>query len=588
MTGERLRQAADIFAIVILLAVAAVAALTFRDYGLGWDDFTHAQYGDLLLAYYGSGLRDQRALHFVNLYYYGGGFDMAAALLAKALPLGLFETRRLCGAIVGILGLIATWRIARRAGGPLAGVVGLALLASCPLYIGHMYMNAKDAPFAAAMALLILALMRICDEYPKPSAGAVIMFGIGLGLAFGSRVLGVLSALYLLPALALIVWIEARRGAVEQQRSNALSCRPGRSAAESRDPLIPEPAAAWVPDRAFGASGTTALETGTTALRHAAGRFGHLVLRLLPGLVLAYAVMALVWPWSVVNPLDPILALEYFSRFFEKPWQELFGGVLISAPDMPRRYVPTLLALKLPELMLALGTIGLVGAFVAAARRAVPLRRRAMLLTLALAAVVPVAITVMLRPAMYNGIRHFLFVLPALAALGGLAAAWIIDWLRTRRLALALAAAVLAIGLISPIVEMVRLHPYEYTSFNHVAGGVRGAAKNYMLDYWGLSFKQASQALLDWLAARDETPPKRQWTIAVCGPHPPAEVALGPRFEATWDAKGADFAMMLGTFYCAKLDAPVIAEIAREGVPYATVYDIRGRDVGNILTQPPP
>jgi hypothetical protein len=211
-----------------------------------------------------------------------------------------------------------------------------------------------------------------------------------------------------------------------------------------------------------------------------------------------------------------------------------------------------------------------------------------MLLTLALAAVVPVAITVMLRPAMYNGIRHFLFVLPALAALGGLAAAWIIDWLRTRRLALALAAAVLAFGLISPIVEMVLLHPYEYTSFNHLAGGVCGAAKNYMLDYWGLSFKQASQALLDWLAARGETPPKRQWTIAVCGPHPPAEVALGPRFEATWDAKGADFAMMLGTFYCAKLDAPVIAEIAREGVPYATVYDIRGRDVGNILTQPPP
>ena len=38
----------------------------------------------------------------------------------------------------------------------------------------------------------------------------------------------------------------------------------------------------------------------------------------------------------------------------------------------------------------------------------------------------------------------------------------------------------------------------------------------------------------------------------------PAEVALGPRFKATWDAKGADFAMMRGTFYCARLDAPLI------------------------------
>ena len=61
-----------------LLAIVAVIALaTFRDYGLSWDDYTHAEYGDLLLAFYASGFTDQRALSFVNLYYYGGGFDLA-------------------------------------------------------------------------------------------------------------------------------------------------------------------------------------------------------------------------------------------------------------------------------------------------------------------------------------------------------------------------------------------------------------------------------------------------------------------------------------------------------------------------------
>ncbi len=58
-----------------LLLVIAVAA-TFRDYGLGWDDYTHSQYGDLLLKLYGSGFTDRRALSFDNLYFYGGGFDM--------------------------------------------------------------------------------------------------------------------------------------------------------------------------------------------------------------------------------------------------------------------------------------------------------------------------------------------------------------------------------------------------------------------------------------------------------------------------------------------------------------------------------
>ena len=63
-----LDQIADRVAIVVLTVVAVVAALIFRDYGLGWDDFTHAQYGDLLLSFYASGFADKRALSFVNLY----------------------------------------------------------------------------------------------------------------------------------------------------------------------------------------------------------------------------------------------------------------------------------------------------------------------------------------------------------------------------------------------------------------------------------------------------------------------------------------------------------------------------------------
>ena len=39
--------------------------------------------------------------------------------------------------------------------------------------------------------------------------------------------------------------------------------------------------------------------------------------------------------------------------------------------------------------------------------------------------------------------------------------------------------------------------------------------------------------------------------------------------------------MMLGVFYCAKLDAPVLVEVERDGVLYARVYDIRGRTINN-------
>lgn len=528
---------ADRAAVGVLIAVAVVAVLTFRDYGLGWDDYTHSQYADLLLAFYRSGLRDRRAFDFVNLYYYGGGFDMAAALAAKISPFTLFETRRLAGAIVGILGMIATWRLGRRIGGPWAGVAALALIATCPLYVGHMFMNPKDAPFAAAMALFLLALTRAFAEYPRPRAGTIALFGTGLGLAIGSRILGFFAGLYALPAFLLIAIVEARRDGA----------------------------------------------------RAAAGRMVRFALWLLPALVLGYAIMALIWPWAALSPLNPLVAVEYFSKFFEKPWQELFGGALIAAPDMPRSYVPTLMALKLPVLLLLLGFGGALGAFVACARRALDVRERASLLALALAGTLPIAVTVIERPAMYNGIRHFVFLLPPLAALGGLAAVWLFEHaLRRRHFALGAATALFLAGLASPVFDMVRLHPYEYTHFNHLAGGVRGAAKNYMLDYWGLSLKQASDALRAWLASHGEQPKNKTWMVAVCGPHPPAEVALGNQFETTWNPKGADFAMMLGTFYCARFDAPVITTIERDGVVYARVYDIRGRNFDSVLTQPPP
>ncbi len=132
---------------------------------------------------------------------------------------------------------------------------------------------------------------------------------------------------------------------------------------------------------------------------------------------------------------------------------------------------------------------------------------------------------------------------------------------------------------------MVRIHPYEYSYFNHLAGGVAGAQHRYMLDYWGLALKQASQGLLARLKG-EAKPAGRRWKIAVCGPHRSPQVELGPDFETTWDPHGADFAMMLGVFYCAKLDAPVLFEVRRAGVLYARVYDIRGRSIDTLLNPP--
>src|SRR5438128_8643389 len=240
----------DDLALIVLAATGLIASLTFRDYGLGWDDYTHAEYADLLLRMYGSGFRDTAALSFANLFMYGGGFDMAAALLHKIIPLELFETRRLLGAIVGLIGLAVTWRLARRVGGPLAGLAALLLLALCPTYYGHMFMNPKDAPFAVAMVILMLGLVRLAEEYPSPSPRTILIVGLGAGLSVGSRVLGGLALVY-----ALVGFV----------------------------PLFVD-------------------EIRSVGTREALHRFAHVLYVLLPGLVLGYLIMGLLWPWSIIEP----------------------------------------------------------------------------------------------------------------------------------------------------------------------------------------------------------------------------------------------------------------------------------------------
>jgi hypothetical protein len=525
----------DRLALALIIVAAVIALATFRDYGLGWDDYAHSEYGDLLVAFYASGFADERALSFVNLYRYGGGFDLMAALAAKLLPFTVFETRRLMGAAVGLVGLIVVWRSGRRVGGPLAGLIALILLATCPLYVGHQFMNAKDGPFAVAMAILLLGLLRAFAQYPRPSPVTVALTGLGFGLAIGSRIMGGFGAIQALGALALLYAATARRDG-------------------------------WYP---------------------ASGALARFALIMTPALALAVAVIALVWPWVVTDPLNLFRAVAYFSHFFEEPWRELFDGRLILVPDMPRSYVPTLLALKLPEIFIVLGLCGAAGALIAALRRDVAPNRRAMLLLVGLAALLPIAVTVLARPAMYNGIRHFVFVTPPLAVLGGIAGAWLFERIRKRTPIAALAAILFAAGVASPVIEMVRLHPYEYTHFNRIAGGVAAARERYMLDYWALSFKQASLGLKAKIAALGLTkPPDRRWKLATCGPHRSPQVELGTDFETTWDPRNADFALMLGEFYCARLDAPVWVEIARAGAVYARVYDIRGRAYETLLTQP--
>lgn len=523
----------DDLARALLLGLLILASLTFLSYGVSTDEEVQHIYGKKLLSYYLSGFQDRSAFHFKDLYLYGGLFDMLVAMLVHISPFEEYETRHLLCALVGVLGIAGTWRYARLLAGPRAGFVAAALLALSGVYYGAMFNNTKDVPFAAGMVWTLYFGTRILKQLPKPSRSAVLKFGLVLGLTLAIRVGAVLSVFYLMVATliyyALIMRQEGVRWALQDLR--------------------------------------------------------HTVVALLPAIPVAYALMALFWPWAVQKPLNPLEALRVVSHF-PIDIQTLFMGQMVHSNDPPALYLPVYLAVKLPEAVLLGVAVSVVmavvwllrgrwrhtGAFIAV--RYVPL---------ALSAFLPILLFMLMRPSVYNGIRHFLFLVPPMVVLAGIAAdrLWSISERAGRAFGQAFAASLTVIAVVYAW-QLGTMHPNQYVYYNQLVGGVKGADGRYELDYWGNSMHEAIQELIEFVEREnDGNPPPRQYTLTVCGNTLAVRFELPPwlrlvnGIEPDW--RKADFFLAFTQVKrCPSLlDGHPIFEIAADDVPLTVVKDRR-------------
>jgi hypothetical protein len=284
--------------------------------------------------------------------------------------------------------------------------------------------------------------------------------------------------------------------------------------------------------------------------------------------------MIVFWPWAALSPLNPLRALQMFSRF---PFDAnvLFEGALVPARHLPASYLPVQFMLRSPESLL-------VGLALAAAWSCIALRGtlrrllelpRLQLVAVVFAALFPFAYFVVMRPVAYNGMRHFLFVIPPLTVLAALAFDRALDLkLPALRSSVALG---LALAAVSQVSSLVRLHPDQYTYFNWLAGGTRGAHGRYELDYWGTSLEEATDLLVDEL--EDDIPAAhRPYKVYVCG-----NVWSASTFFPKWlvpveRVEQADFQIAIDNFFCKHAaGSRRIAEVEREGAVLSYVEDLR-------------
>lgn len=452
--------------IFLLLAFNILIGLfVFHDYGYSWDEPLFYDYGDALGYAYSP--RQWFSENFDLERSFGSSGDdhktrgPAYLLLARE-PVYLLETLQLDRAsawhlinfLFFQLGVYFLYRLALRWIRPTAALAASALFSWQPLLWGHAFINPKDPPFLVFFLASVCLGFEMVDDLGsetsnKKKFSSVVFPAILLGITTSIRVLGPLA--------------------------------------------------------------------GLLVLGYALLKFGRQFFALLPVWILYGAVAILTmfatWPFLWEEPITNFV--NVFRLMSDNPTtlSVLFGGEVYRAGELPRRYIPLMLATTLTEPVWPLFFVGVMIGYFRLFKQSRALARdpqstdssdawrslrssldlstiRNNLASLTLALiwfVVLLAYILLRRPATYDGMRHFLFILPPIFLFAGFAFDFLLDnvvpyWLY----------AALILLLVAPgILGIVRLHPYEYTYYNSFVGGTSGAFRQYETDYWLTCYKEA-------------------------------------------------------------------------------------------------
>jgi hypothetical protein len=527
-SSRRTRALAGIFFGLLVL----VGLATFRDYGATWDEEFHESYAGQLAEWYRTDGRNDLAVTTPLVHDYGGLFEIITFHVGKRLPFGKYESRHVLNLAFGLLGIAFAYRLGRDLAGARAGLLAAAFLTLTPVYYGHMFANPKDIPFAALYLVAVDAIWRVQRSYPAVSWWRAAGVGGAIGLCMAVRVGGVVLVGLLALAVAIAEWSRRRAGLVNESRWRGV---------------------AWP----------------------IAGRL------LVGAPLLAWAVMCAFWPYAWVSPLaHPLATLRAFSRY---PWggEVLFRGQLVSARDVPWDYIPTWLAVSLPDFLLVAAAIG-CAALVLRGRLRARASASGSLAVVLVAGLAPLAAPVILRSTLYDGLRHVLFTLPPLITVIAVLYTKAFEGARRRLIAAALIVPV-ASGMVVTAIDMVELHPYQYVYFNRlVGGGLAGAYERFDTDYWCASIKEG----IAWTVANVPADRARPVRIASGCPAFLTEYYLGRsrdaagRFvsvpmEATHTG-GADlYITVTRENKHEKVPGTVLHRVERQGAPLCYVIGVR-------------
>lgn len=452
MTGHAASTRFAAFAaIVVAVFIAVQMAMAPPNLGASTDEGTHRQRMNVWFQtgwYVPSRFLDEDRqlrtdLEQGRVHAYGPAWSLSAHLLTVVAGIDRLGaprsnrdaniSRRYMTVILGIAAALAVgYAVGVATGRRTAGVWAGAAVLAIPAWAGYSMFHPKDVAVGAGYTMLSAGLVAALTQGGRRHAIVIgVLCGVGVFYGVGTRTAMWLPFVGSVVLFALIAWL---RGI---ERRNVLAVAAG---------------------LAVGALGVVAIN-----YRH------------------------------VLDFYDWFIGSVLISSDFPSTRPTLTAGVLIRGGEVPW-YLPAWIGTAIPLGILALA-IGAVGLLLARARWGLNLKRgfshdQAGFLIFAMQATGLPLIAILAGSSVYGGLRQHLYVVPAIAALAGFAAAWLL----TRRPGWPVAAA-LSLALVIPTVEQTLLFPYNYTYRNLLASPVVGR--------WDAEMHLVSRREAAWMVPAD-------------------------------------------------------------------------------------
>jgi hypothetical protein len=431
------------------------------DYGIHWDD--HSQYlnglvtADYINEFCGGCLTD-KSLSGIRLEDYsnkthGVVFQEAALgvqyLLGITDARGIFLLRHYLTFIVFFIGLIFFYRILKsRYNNRALAMLGILFMILSPRIFADSFYNSKDIVF---LSLTIISTWTLIRFLQSPTFSSATYHAVICALLISTRITGVF-----VPALTLFFLILKHFWLKEEMETE-----------------IQVKAAGFL-----------------AGLRFVLIKSGYY-------LFMMFLFTIVFWPYLWSDPLRHFM--EIFTTMSHFNWDDpvLFRGMFLSPASLPFYYVPYWIAITTPVLYSFLFLAGL-GFIVFLSRRDFSGLIDYVILAMFF---FPLLAVILLGSVIYDGWRQlfFLYVPFLIISLKGLAGIFNFidqkvrpDLVKWSKWSLYL---IIFISCGSTAAFMVRNHPYQNVYFNFQAG--METTKDFEADYWGLSYRQVLQYLLD-------------------------------------------------------------------------------------------